>query len=345
MKRLVKLLNYGLLGLLLTGIAGWGVLAIYYSNLPLSSLRTGAAAAFGMGTVAAFVLRENRLQTLLWFFVVFAGLVGWYLLIPASNDRAWQRDVSRLASATIQGDQVTIHNIRNFEYRSETNCTAHYYDRTFDLRELDSTDILSVYWGSPAISHVMVSFGFGGRDYLAFSIETRKEVGESYSTIKGFFRQFELIYVVADERDVIGLRTNYREPREQVYVFRSRLPRENQRRLFLDYIRDLNELSAKPAWYNTLTDNCTTGVLFHTRAYQHRARYNWKILLSGYAAQYAYDIGGLDTSVSFEELRQRGHVNARAEAAGSAADFSERIRQGMPLPAAMSMAEFLEGMK
>jgi hypothetical protein len=342
-KRIARFVGCGLLGLVLLGMAGWGVLAIYYSNLPFASLRTGAAAAFGLGTLTAFLLRKNRRQTALWFLVVFAGVVGWFCLIPASNDRAWQPDVSRLASASIQGDQVTVHNIRNCEYRSEADYTPRYYDKVFDLRQLDSVDLICVYWGSKAIAHVMLSFGFGGQDYLACSIETRKEVGEGYSTMKGFFRQFELVYVLADERDVVGLRTNYRQPREDVYLFRLRLPLENQRKLFLDYLRRVNELVQRPAWYNTLTDNCTTGVLFHTRAYPHRARYNWKILLSGYVPQYAYEIGGLDSSLTFDELRRRGYVNERAQSAVAAVDFSQRIRKGMPLPAPLSMEEFLSG--
>ena len=340
MKSVARIFGYGCLGLVVAGMIGWGTLAIIYSNLPWAWLRLALAALFGLGTLAAFALRRNRKQTLAGFTVVFAGLVAWFFLIPPSNERPWRLDVSRLATATIQGDRVTVHNIRNLEYRTETDFTPRYYDKTFDLRQLDSLDLIAVYWGSPAIAHVMVSFGFGGKDYLAFSIETRTEAGEGYSTIKGFFRQFELVYVVADERDVIGVRTHFRDPTEQVYLFRSRLPVENQRKLFLEYLRELNELADKPAWYNTITDNCTTGVLARTQAYQHRGRYNWKLLLSGYAAEYVYEMGGLDSSLSFEELRQRGHVNERAEQGGITPDFSQRIRQGLPMPPPLSLEQF-----
>ena len=156
------------------------------------------------------------------------------------------------------------------------------------------------------------------------------ERGESYSTLAGFFKQCELVYVVGDERDLIRLRTSYREPREDVYVYRAQVPRENVRRLFLDYVRRINELKDHPAFYNTLTTNCTTNVLFHTRVNPNAPPLSWKVLLSGYAPQYAYERGRLDTSMPFEELRRRSRVNERAQAAATSADFSRRIREGLP---------------
>jgi hypothetical protein len=179
---------------------------------------------------------------------------------------------------------------------------------------------------------LFVSFGFGGQDYVAISIETRKERTEDYSSIKGFFKQYELIYVVADERDVIRLRTTYRQPPEEVYLYRTRIPPARARRLFLAYVREINQLVEQPVFYNTLTTNCTTNILFHVRASGGIARYNWKILLSGYAPAYAYEGGGLDTSLSFADLKQRSHINASAQAAGDAPDFSQRIRAGLPRP-------------
>src|SRR5207244_1722109 len=141
-----------------------------------------------------------------------------------------QPEVARLAYATIDGDLVTVHNIRNFDYRTETDFTPAYYDKTYDLKKLDSVDLVAVYWMGPAIAHLFLSFGFAG-DHLAISIEARKEKGEGYSSVKGFFRQYELYYVVADERDVIRVRTNYRkDPPEAVYVFPLRAPRETMRR-------------------------------------------------------------------------------------------------------------------
>jgi hypothetical protein len=176
----------------------------------------------------------------------------------------------------------------------------------------------------------MVSFGFVGDRYVAVSIETRKERGEAYSTIAGFFKQYELVYVVGDERDLIRVRTNYREPREDVYVYRVRAPRENLRRVFLDYLRELNALGDHPAFYNTLTTNCTTSILVHTRVNPGAPPFSWKVLLSGYLPEYTYELGRLDTSLPFDELRRRSRVNESAQAADRDPDFSRRIREGLP---------------
>jgi len=178
----------------------------------------------------------------------------------------------------------------------------------------------------------MVSFGFGGTDYVAFSIEARNEKSEGYSSLKGFFKQYELIYVVGDERDLIRLRTDYRSPREDVYLYRTGLSPREARALFLDYVEKINDLKQRPEFYNTLTTNCTTNVLLHTREIGGPGRYNWKVLLSGYTAQYAYELGRLDNSMSFEELRQRSYLNPRAHAVGNDADFSRKIREGLPIP-------------
>ena len=341
-RRLLRALALLGLGFVVLGMTTWSALAIYYSNLPVA-LRPIMAGAFAVAVLAVFIFVRPGRRALLVFIVMFAVSVGWWFTIPPSNNRDWKPEVAVLSSATINGDEVTIHNVRNLEYRSETDFTPRYYDKTYNLKDLDSVDLICVYWGSDAIAHVMVSFGFAGKDYVTFSIETRPEKGESFSTIKGFFRQVELYYVVADERDVIGVRAKYRNPREQVYIYRTRMPLENERKLLLDYLRKLNELAGKPQWYNTLTDNCTTGVLLHTRAYPHRARYNWKVLLSGYTAQYAYEIGSLDTSMPFGELRERCHVNERVEAAGDGDDFSRKIREGVPQPKPATMEEFLSG--
>ena len=176
----------------------------------------------------------------------------------------------------------------------------------------------------------MLSFGFSGRDYLAVSIETRKARGQSYSTVAGFFKQYGLVYVVADERDVIRLRTTYRQPQEDVYVYRLHVPRESVRRVFLDYVREMNSMREHPRFYNTLTTNCTTAILMNTRVNQDSLPLSWKVLVSGYAPAYVYDSGRMDRSLPFEELQRRSLVNAAAQAADQAPDFSRRIRAGLP---------------
>ncbi|HEX7126091.1 MAG TPA: DUF4105 domain-containing protein [Thermodesulfobacteriota bacterium] len=318
--------------LAVAGMTAWGAAAIHYAPLPGPGL--SAALAFGLvvATVLAFLLLPRRRRTLLGFLVAFAVLVLLWRHIPASNDRGWQPEVAVAPWAAVEGDLVTIHGVRNLDYRTETDFVTRWEDRTYDLRKLDSADLVAAYWAGPAVAHVLVSFGFEGKDYVAVSIETRKERGEGYSTIAGFFRRYELVYVVADERDVIRVRTTYRQPREDVYVYRLRTRRENIRRAFLDYVRGMNELRARPRFYNTLTTNCTTGVLLHARVNPDAPPRSWKVLLTGYVPEYLYEIGRLDTSRPFPELTRLGHVNERAAAADRDPDFSQRIRDGIPAP-------------
>ena len=320
------------LGVVVAGMTAWGAGAIYYAPVPGPTARAALALAFTAGTALAFLVLPRRRRTLVGFVVLFALLVVAWRQIPASNDRDWQPEVAVAPWATIDGDRVTIHGVRNFDYRTETDFVPRWEDRTYDLRALDSVDLVAVYWGSPAIAHIMLSFGFAGRDHLAVSIETRKERGESYSTLAGFFRQYELVYIVADERDVIGVRTTYREPREDVYVYRVRGPLVNARRVFLDYVKSMNELRARPQHYNTLTTNCTTGVLLHSRVNPESPPFSWKILLSGYVPEYLYGLGRLDRSRPFPELQRISRVNDRANAADRDPAFSQRIRVGLPLP-------------
>jgi hypothetical protein len=324
-------------------IAGiWATAALSMSNLDGAPARIWLPVLFGLIFLAVLILvRPHRRARLVAVAMVVAVAV-WYFTIFPSNDRNWAPEVARLPTATVNGNLVEIKNIRNFDYRTVSDFTPRYCDKIFDLDELQSADLICVYWGSPAIAHVMTSFGFGGDDYVAFSIEMRNEKGEANSMVGSLFRNYELIYIVADERDVIRVRTNYRDPREQVHIYRTRLPIEDQRKLFLSYVAKVDELSRNPEWYNTLEDNCTTGVLKRTESYKARARYTWKVLLSGYAAEYGYDLGMLDTSMPFAELSERCLVNAKAEAASDAPDFSTRIREGIPLPKPMTMQEFLD---
>jgi len=330
---MARVVGFVLAGLAIAVFTGWGALALFYLAPGSATLRTAVAwsfAALGLFTLGALAVRRARKPAAIAFALALSlVLLVWNRTKP-SNDREWQRDVAVLPYATVDGDLVTVHNIRNFDYRSETDYTPAYYDRTFDLRRLDRIDLVAVYWMGPAIAHLLVSFGFGD-DHLAISIEVRKERTEEYSSLAGFFRQYELVYIVADERDVIRLRTNYRKsPPEDVYLFRTIGPLENGRRVFLDYMRDINELREHPRFYNTLTTNCTTMILAHTMVNPGHLPYSWKILLSGYTPEYAYDMGRLERSLPFAELKRRVHVNAAAQAADHAPDFSQRIRAGLP---------------
>jgi hypothetical protein len=265
------------------------------------------------------------------FVGLFAALLAAWSAIEPSNDRIWEPENAVLAYATIDGDRIMLHNIRNFDYRTETDFTPAYYDRTFDLRQLDAVDAFAVYWMGPAIAHVFLSFGFADGAHVAFSIETRREKGQSYSSVAGFFRQFTLYYAVGDERDIVRVRTNYRtDPPEHVYLYRARGSNDAARRLFLEYLEQINSLKQHAEWYNTLTSNCTSSIWVMTRINPGHVPYSWKILLSGYLPEYLYEQGKLDTSVPFAELQRRAFINPLARAADQAADFSQRIRVGLP---------------
>ena len=325
---LLRVAGWILCWLVLAGIALWCVGAIYYSNLPAVWMRTAGAIAFAVGTIAVFIRVRPRWLGRVIFLAAFAGVVIWFLLIPPSNNRDWTPDLAVLPYADLNGNLVTVHNIRNCDYRTETDYVVRHYDKTFDLDKLSTVDLYMVYWGSPYMAHTMVSFGFTDGSYLCFSIETRKEKGEGYSAIKGLYRQFELAYVVADERDLVRLRTNYRVG-EDVYLYRLRGSPEKARRLFLDYIRRLNSLRDRPEWYNAITDNCTTAIRTQ-RAAVDRAPWDWRMLVNGFGDELLYEHGRIDTSLPLAELKKRSLINERARAADDDPDFSARIREGLP---------------
>jgi hypothetical protein len=333
---MAKTVGLVLLGLLMLLAIGWGILALRYWDHAAFEWRQGCAWAWAVGALVlfgGFFVRRWRWRAFGLFVVLLAVLVVSWSHIEASNDRNWVPENAVLAYASIDGNRITLHNIRNFDYRSETDFTPAYYDRTFDLQQLDSVDLFAVYWMGPAIAHIFLSFGFADGNHVAISIEARKERGEGYSSVQGFFRQYELYYAVGDERDIVRLRTNYRhDPPEQVHMYRLRGTREDAQRLFLEYLREINALKAQAQWYNSLTTNCTSNIWLHARVLPGHLPYSWKILLSGYVPGYLYEHGKLGTSLSFAELQQRAVINPRAKAADQAADFSRQIRLGQPLP-------------
>lgn len=262
-----------------------------------------------------------------------AGLVGlvmaWWFTLAPSNDRKWLGDVAETASAEINGDQITFHNVRNFDYRTETDYIPKWETRTVAPSKLTGIDMAINYWGSPYMAHPIVSFQFSDSPPVCFSIETRKEEGESYSAIGGIYRQYELIYIVADERDVIRVRTNYRKG-EDIYLYRLNITPENARTRFMEYITALNELHEKPRWYNAVTTNCTTSIRNQRHAGK-RQPWDWRILVNGKADEMLYEHGVFRSGgLPFNELKKRSLINEAAQAANDAPDFSARIRADLP---------------
>jgi hypothetical protein len=314
--------------MLLAPCVVWASLALWIDGPVAPPLAGALAAGFALGCAGiAWRVRPRRRAAL--GLALGVGLVaGWWLRISPRNDRDWLADVARLPRATVEGDRVTLENVRNFHYRSEHDWDERWETRRFDLSALRAVDLFLSYWGSPWIAHTVVSWVFEDGPPLAISIETRKERGESYSATLGFFRRYELYYVVADERDVIGLRTNHRG--EDVYLYRIRMPVERGRAILLDYLREVNELAVRPRWYHALSHNCTTTIRHHVRNVAPENPWSWKILANGFLDELAYERGTIDQSLPFPALRAASAIGARARAAGDGPDFSRRIREGLP---------------
>lgn len=319
-------LNFAVMVPLLLGLTLWAAAALYF-DVRVPWLRLPLASVYVLGLLAAWVFLKRRSAVGLTA-GAFALVLAWWFTLQPSQDRDWQPELAVLAYADVEGSKVTVHNIRNCDYRTETDFDVRYYDRTYDLDTLRSVDLFMVYWGSPNMAHTMVSFGFEGGDYLCFSIETRKQKGEAYSAIKGLFRQFELIYIAGDERDLVRLRTNYRQG-EEAYLFRLRVSPEKARDFFLGYMRRMNSLRKCPEWYSALTHNCTTSMRMQ-RAAADRTPWDWRLLLNGHGDELLFERGMIATNLPLAELKQRSHLNARARAADKEADFSHLIREGVP---------------
>ncbi len=263
-------------------------------------------------------------------FGLFAVVVAWWLTLAPSNDGNWQGDVAQTAWAEVDGDKVTLHNFRNFGYITESDYQPNWETRTVDLSQLQNIDFYMDYWGSPAIAHTILSFEFANSLPVAISIETRKQVGQSYSAVLGFFRQYTLTYIIGDERDIIRVRTNYRK--ENLYLYRTRAIPAGARKIFLDYLKSANALRVNPQWYNALTSNCTTDILPHLTVVGKRdtIRWNWRVLLNGYMDEMVYEDGVLAGNLPFDELKRRSLIDEAANAAGDSPDFSRLIRAGRP---------------
>jgi hypothetical protein len=262
-------------------------------------------------------------------FTLFVGVALWWWSIRPTNNRDWQPDVAQTAWAERDGDRITIYNLRNFDYEPGLPAKPRWVTKVVDLSQLRGVDLFINFWGSTLICHPIVSFQFGPTDHVAISVETRMAQGQTYSTVRGFFKQFELTYIVADERDVIRVRTNYRH--EQLYLYRTSVKPDRARRLFLNYLLSVNAIHVRPQFYNALTDNCTTTVRMHTAATATKpAPWDWRMLLNGTVDQLVYEKGGFASPLPFAELKQMSLIDAKAHAADQAPDFSERIRIGLP---------------
>jgi hypothetical protein len=305
----------------------WAALAVYYSNLPWPWLRLGLAVAFLAFAIWALWIPRTPRRSLAFAGVVFA-IVVWWIFIPASHDRPWRREVAVMPRATVDGDHVRITGVRNFEFRSRDDFTSRYETRDVSLSHLIGVDFFVSYWKVGPVGHTFVSFIFDNAPPLSISIETRPEVGEGFDPLASLFKQFELIYVVGDERDLVRLRTDYRD--EDVYLYRILTSPEHARRLFLVYVERINKLADRPEFYHLLSNSCTINIVRYANAAGRVTNFDFRHFLNGFIDGYLYSAGFIDTTLPFEEMRRRSHINEAVQAAGDVPDFSDRIRASLP---------------
>jgi hypothetical protein len=310
-------------------LIAWATLAIYYSNLPWAELRMGLAGAFAAFAIWALWLSRQRWTSVV-FIALFIAVVGWWISIDPSHDREWRPEVAVMPRAVVDGDRVRLSGVRNFDYRSRNEFTERWEEREVSLSHLTALDFYVSYFSQGPVGHTFVSFIFDNAPPLSISIETRPEVGEGFAPVASLFKQFELIYVVGDERDLVGVRTNHR--REAVYLYRLNTSADDARRLLLVYLTRINELADRPEFYHLLSNSCTINIVRYANAAGRVGRLDIRHVLNGLVDSYLYRSGRMDTTLPFDELRRRSLINEAAHAADGAPDFSQRIRASLPTP-------------
>lgn len=310
----------------------WATAALYFDLSP-ARLQFSIPPVYLVLVAVLVWISQRRIVRIGICLASFLAVFACWLSLKPSNNRPWQPNVSETPWAEIAGDRITIHNFRNCYYRHGADFTCEWLTKDVYLSQLRGVDLFVDYWGSPWIEHPIVSFQFGDNDYVAASIEARYQVGQSYSPIRSFFRQFTLVYVLANERDLIRLRTNYRSG-EDVYLYHLIASPEWSRQLFVQYLREANRLRDHPRWFNAATDNCTTNIFAQMAATGHlpagSSRYSWWILLNGRAPEMLYRGGNIAGNLPFPELRKKAYINPVANTLSDTPDFSRRIRVNRP---------------
>lgn len=319
-----------LISLLILVAALWGGLALYYQlplPMPWLSLALLFWAAISISALG-ILWRNSVLRGALLYLAVHATLLLWWSSLTPSNQHQWQDDVAQMTSGTVAGNTVTLFNVRNFDWRSETDYTPRWETRHYDLNKLQSVDMLTSHWGMDAIAHVLVSFGFSDGQFVTFSVEIRKKQGQQFSEIAGFFKQYELSILATDERDAIAVRPNVRG--EDTYLYRIDMPEAIRRQLFLSYIEQANQLIEQPRFYNTVTANCTTLVFGMMQHISGGLPLDPRLLLTGYLPSYVQELDGLVDGFDLTQLRHSGRITERSKQAPKSENYSQIIRQGVP---------------
>jgi hypothetical protein len=318
--------------LVILGASAWGSGLLFFRLT--GSIATGAAIGFALaGLAGAAGLWTGAARLPLSFAVVFLGLLGWWNGLAPSHDRDWIPELARLPQIAREGDVLTVSNLRHFRWRTETDFDQNWETRRYDLAKVEGIDLFLSYWSGEAIAHLLLSFTFRDAPPLTFSIEVRRETTEEWSALAGFFRTYEMAYVAADERDVVGLRSHARK--EDVRLFRIAATPQQARDVLLAYVADVNRLAATPRWYNTLITNCTTVVYALVGsvapAWKFSLPLDPRVLLSGYLPGYLHDIGAVRTDIPLDDLVRQARIGERARLLSlDDPEFSARIREGVP---------------
>lgn len=333
MPRLIRLVLIAALALVVAFAAAWSSLAIWY-RLPVPEFARGFAAGlfglFGL-CVITMLFGRRRLWAILAFAIALVMVVACWATIKPLGQADWAPEVARQVTGEIKGDMLTLTNVRDFEWHGKDEFTERWTTRTYDLGKLRTIDMFMSYWGGPEIAHVIMSFGFEDGDQLPWSIEVRRRIGGEFSPLADLFKSNSLVIIAADERDVVGVRSNFRD--EDVQIYRLKASPEAVRLLLRQYVADANALAKTPAFYNSITTNCTTTVVKMMRLVGDTVPLDWRLIVNGYLPDYAYDRGALDTSVPLAELRAISHIDQRARDNGLSPNFSKAIRVGVPSPA------------
>jgi hypothetical protein len=332
LRLVAKIVSNFILTLLIALATTWVSLALWY-RFPAQELLRGLAGSLfiliGVLTLVALFSSRRRPALVVFATAFFTVLIWWSTIRPVDH-ADWAPDVARQVTGTLDGEKLTLTNVRDFVWRSDSDYTERWTSRTYDLTKLRTLDLFMSYWAGPEMAHTIVSFGFEGGDYLAWSIEVRRLKGGEYSPIADLFKSNPLVIIAADERDVVRLRTNIRH--EDVQLYRLAAPPQKMRPLLLEYVADANGLAEAPKFYNSITTNCTTTIVKMMRVTGDSMPFNWRFIVNGYLPDYAYARGALDMKESLSELKALAHIDKRAGEAEHSPDFSQLIRVGVPSP-------------
>jgi len=303
----------------------WGSLAIIYAGPESGIIRITILMVFILTLPAAFYFSNNFWLAMIPISIVYALLLVWWSTLSPDNDKNWAPEVARLPYGRIDGDKLSLHNVRNFDYKTTTDFSERWETREYDLSQITSIDLFLSYWGSPHIAHTILSWGFANGDHLAVSIETRKDKTQTFSTLKGFFKQFNLVYIAGDERDLIRQRTNARK--EEVYVYRlHKFDQYRMRDLLTSYLDHMNQLVKQPQYYHALSMNCTSTIQLHNQANPDHLPFDWRLVVNGHVDEMLYDYGSIRTDMPFIQLREQSRIDLEMQNI-DANDFSIRLRQ------------------